>query len=233
MNKDFDIDDILNDDDIFQPITDGLGFHHSVQEKQKISSDLKKKSLDLKRDLHSRQIELAKQAREEEFDMGELNPFYKKEKNDSFIENLEIKLDKDITNDFISASKAKRVCAFVLDLTVISLLLVMSLVVSFTITNISTKEISYILNDPINKGFLSLMVFFFYLLYFSFLDKSDYGTLGKRIFSLKLKSTAEKLSIGRVVLRSSLSLVSLLTMGIFSLLKLEDKLTETMIVEDE
>ena len=76
MNKDFDIDSILDQDDLFKPLSDGLGFHHSVKEKKDVAISLKKQSLDLKRDLDLRTRQLNKRERiqSEDVDMGELAP---------------------------------------------------------------------------------------------------------------------------------------------------------------
>ena len=96
MNKDFDIDDILNQDDLFKPITDGLGFHHSVKDKKDIAISLKQKSSDLKRDLNIRTRQLAKESKitSETNDMGELAPFYKKETNKT-IQTIELNFERD------------------------------------------------------------------------------------------------------------------------------------------
>ena len=34
-NDDFEIDNLLEKSDLFKPITDGLGFHHSIKEKKR------------------------------------------------------------------------------------------------------------------------------------------------------------------------------------------------------
>ena len=40
----FDIDDLLDNDKIFKPITEGLGFHHSIKEEKTIKSDFETKT---------------------------------------------------------------------------------------------------------------------------------------------------------------------------------------------
>ena len=51
--EDLEIDNLL-DNNIFKPLTNGLGFHHSTKTEKEVSISLKEKSLDLKSDFEKR-----------------------------------------------------------------------------------------------------------------------------------------------------------------------------------
>ena len=88
-NTENDIERLIDDFD-FKPITDGLGFHHSIQNKKDVKVNLKKQSMDLQSELEQRISHMTAQKSENQssVNMGELAPFYgdskeEKENNDN------------------------------------------------------------------------------------------------------------------------------------------------------
>ena len=78
-NKDQEIDDILNNIE-FKPITEGLGFHHSLKEKKQIKTDLNQQAQALKNELETRVQQVTREALVEKttnpINRGDLAPFY-------------------------------------------------------------------------------------------------------------------------------------------------------------
>ena len=234
MNKDFDIDSILDQDDLFKPLSDGLGFHHSVKEKKDVAISLKKQSLDLKRDLDLRTRQLNKRERiqSEDVDMGELAPFYKNKETSTFKE-ININLDKNYESELETAPMIKRFSAYMLDISLLFVTMVSAFIGSIYASNLTINDASSILSDNLSAALLLAIGALFYSLYFSFFDRSEFSTIGKRILGLKLVSSSGKLSFYQTLFRSTLSIVSLFTLGLFNILKLEDKLTDSTVICDE
>ena len=65
-NEEIDLDDIFENENVFKPLTEGLGFHHSLKETSELKSDLSKKSLILKEQLETRAKEI--QAKNQEIE---------------------------------------------------------------------------------------------------------------------------------------------------------------------
>jgi uncharacterized RDD family membrane protein YckC len=236
MNKDFDIDDILNQDDLFKPITDGLGFHHSVKDKKDIAISLKQKSSDLKRDLNIRTRQLAKESKitSETIDMGELAPFYKKETNKT-IQTIELNFEReDVSKEEVETVNIfKRLSAYTIDLSLLFTSLSVAFVASLYSTGMSFNTAKSLLRDPLSFILFSVITSLFYVLYFTFFDKGSFSSIGKRMLNIKLVSLEGELTFSQTFHRSCLSLLSLFSVGLFNLLKLEDKLTNTTVVTQD
>jgi len=234
MNKDFDIDSILDQDDLFKPLSDGLGFHHSVKEKKDVAISLKKQSLDLKRDLdlRTRQLNKRERVQSENVDMGELAPFYKDKETSTFKE-ININLDKSYESELETAPMIKRFSAYMLDISLLFVTMVSAFIGSIYASNLTINDASSILNDNLSAALVLAIGALFYSLYFSFFDRSEFSTIGKRILGLKLVSSTGRLSFYQTLFRSALSIVSLFTLGFFNILKLEDKLTDSTVIFDE
>ena len=187
MNKDFDIDSILDQDDLFKPLSDGLGFHHSVKEKKDVAISLKKQSLDLKRDLDLRTRQLNKRERiqSEDVDMGELAPFYKSKETNT-IKEININLDKSYESELETAPMIKRLSAYLLDISLLFVTMISAFIGSIYASNLTINDASTILSDNLSTSLVLAIGALFYSLYFSFFDRSEFSTIGKRILGLKL-----------------------------------------------
>lgn len=234
MNNDFDIDDILDQDDLFKPITDGLGFHHSVKNKKEVAISLKNKSLDLKRDLDLRTKQLTKELKKssETIDMGELTPFYQKENSQS-LNSIDLNIESTYEQDIETVNIVKRFFAYSVDISLLAITASCAFVVSLYSTGMSFNSAKLILNDPLSSILLAFIGCLFYTLYFTFFDKSSFSSIGKRLLNIKLVSLEGELTFSQTFYRSTLSLISLLSLGLFNILKLEDKLTNTTVISEE
>lgn len=235
MNKDFDIDNILDQDDLFKPITDGLGFHHSVKDKKEVAISLKNKSLDLKRDLDLRTKQLTQEIKKTSntIDMGELAPFYKKEEAQSLHTiDLDLEHSQD-EEEYETVNIFKRFFAYAVDISLLVITISCAFVASLYSTGLSFNNAKLILNDPLSSILSGLMGCLFYTLYFTFFDKSAFSSIGKRLLNIKLVSLEGELTFSQTFYRSSLSLISFFSLGLFNILKLEDKLTGTTVISEE
>jgi uncharacterized RDD family membrane protein YckC len=226
-NNDFDIDFD------FKPITDGLGFHHSVKEKKNVELDLKSKSEMLRSDLLkktlkketngiSRPIEKINTSR-----VGELAAFYSEEKESK---KIEIKFNEPIIIEPTDLLLVGRAIAFILDLIIlvvaISTLSILALILGEVPLAFARQSFSGI-DFQVNVFFV---FYFIYSLYFSFFDTSRFSTLGKNIMGLQVASSGSKrLTMAQSYLRANLVLLSSMTLGLFGVLDLQSKLTSTRV----
>jgi uncharacterized RDD family membrane protein YckC len=229
---DLEIDNLL-DNNIFKPKTDGLGFHHSIKKEKEVAISLKQKSLDLKSDFEQRAKTInATQVQPNESKipnaMGELSAFYQK------AEKLEPALElniEDNTSFSLEADLLPRFTAWSLDVVIVT-----SLISLITITSILTSGIpfSFFSDNVYNLdiAFFSLLfTSLFYIFYFSFFDKTNFSTPGKRILGLKVQRLSGKeITFVQSINRSIISLLSFSTIGLISFLKFQDKLTDTIVV---
>ncbi|MCT4642525.1 MAG: RDD family protein [Bacteriovoracaceae bacterium] len=231
--ENFDIDDILNQDELFKPITKGLGFHHSLKEKSKVVTSLKEKSEDLRADLalKARSIELEKMKKtpkldiEQKFDMGELNPFY--ESNDEVKSEVKIEEFKEET---LEADITRKFLCSIVDTSLFSIMLAACIFVSSLIMDISFEQLKFLTTDPFNNILLFTLVGMIYSLSFSFLERANIDTVGKNLFNLSVVSTNDKLSFKNLIVRNALGYLSVFTLGLISLLKINSKLSMTKLV---
>jgi uncharacterized RDD family membrane protein YckC len=229
---DLEIDNLL-ENNLFKPLTNGLGFHHSIKEKKEVALSLREKSLDLKSDFEKRaQTIAATQILTSETkipnSMGELSAFYQK------AEEIEQKLDINIESEesySLEASIVSRFMAWGLDIIIVA-----SLIALVLITSVLTAGIpfSFFSDNAYNLDitfFSLLFTSLFYLFYFSFFDKTNFSTPGKRILGLKVQRLSGKeISYIQSINRSFISLMSISTLGLMSFLKLQDKLTDTIVI---
>lgn len=231
-NKDFDIDKLFDDQNAFKPLTKGLGFHHSLKSEEEVNTNLKKSSEMLRNDLEKRAKSLNTNitTNDTSLDRGELAAFYSNTM--PTVENL--KKPEEITLKLSSTSKAsmtKRFGAYAIDFLVVAAMYLVTLVAILVISPLGMDALT---SKEVLSELLKLtapLAVFFYLFYFSFLDKTSYSTLGKRLLSLKVQDErGQEISMYQAFLRSFLTLISFVSLGLFSLLDFQSKMTETKVV---
>lgn len=234
MNNDnFDIDGFLDDDKLFKPLTEGLGFHHSLKEKKEVKSELAHKQIVLKEQLESRARDLNLRSpqikkTDSKISMGELAPFYALEKEESLSStNIELESNELL----VEASLSLRFGAWLIDLVLVTSLVVVTLISIIFIANI---PLAYIRENMMDADLLISFVsisLLFYSFYFSFFDKTQYSTPGKRMLDLKVVTIkGETISFGQAFSRVLITLISGITLGLGSIIKVQDKLTDTLVV---
>jgi len=234
-NEDFEIDNLLENTDLFKPITKGLGFHHSIKEEKEIKKTLNEKSLDLKNELETRARVLnmkSTQINKTQIDRGDLSPFYQ-----TTVETpLELKAESDIhysaVENKLEADLVLRFLAWSIDLAIVfSLIAISSLGVIF----LTEMPLSFVRENFAELDIIAIsatLVSMMYLFYFSFFDKTKFSTIGKRILGLQVVGINNRpISMVQAFLRATLTLVSILTMGLGSIIKIQDKLTDTKVIK--
>ncbi|MBT4789995.1 MAG: hypothetical protein HON90_00365, partial [Halobacteriovoraceae bacterium] len=126
-NFDQEVDDLLENFEL-KPITKGLGFHHSLQEKKDITTNLKQQSTALQNELETRIGQLdTEQPENKAINMGELAPFYTSAETTSVIKPIEVALTKK-KELLVEANSFKRAIAWLIDFTLITVLMAIALV---------------------------------------------------------------------------------------------------------
>lgn len=231
-NDNIDIDNLLDNDQIFKPLTDGLGFHHSIKEKKEIRESLSSKSLDLKEQLETRAKELNLRSTQVEksqnISMGELAPFY-----DNANETQTPPLDLHIQEvELIEASMSSRFGAWSVDLVLITSIITVALV---SIVFAAQIPLSYLRENLFDLDLVvSLMAIssLFYSFYFSFFDKTTFSSPGKRMLGLKVVSIkGGSITLVQALSRVLITLTSAITLGLGSIIKVQDKLTDTIVIK--
>jgi uncharacterized RDD family membrane protein YckC len=229
---DLEIDNLL-DNNFFKPLTDGLGFHHSTKTEKEVAISLKEKSLDLKSDFEKRAKLISTtqiQTKEPKIpnSMGELSAFYSPvEKTQEVLElsiqgEAHLDLEADIAPRFAAWALDSIIVVSLISLIAITSILVTGIPFSFFSDNIYNLDISF---------YIVLFSSLFYIFYFSFFDKTNFSTPGKRILGLRVQQLSGKeISFIQSVNRSIISLLSVSTLGLISFLRFQDKLTDTMVI---
>lgn len=229
------------DDFDFRPITDGLGFHHSLQEKSKIKSDLKMKSEALKSDLDTRAKKLLGESMEETkvathsspTHMGDLSAFYNTpEKNIEEIPKLQKVVGESTDYRFFDAPMFLRFSAWLMDTMIIATMLFSIVSLAFFAVDIDLAHFSELIFSSEIGGSFLLMFGMLYLIYFSILDMTSYSSFGKAAMKIKVvSSNKEKFGFLRSFGRSLFSLVSVASMGMITMLSFSDQMTKTRVVQ--
>lgn len=241
MQSDFDqeINDIFDNELELKPITEGLGFHHSSQTEKKVRTSLNNQALELKDSLqHRAQVLNTTVQTENSKDMGELAPFYAKEEKanipqvDLATESSEEKLKQEDTIVVENKLIFKRAGAFFTDV----FLLLLTSFITFTLMLLAAKlPLSFgreVLADLDFIILLAPLFCMFYVFYFSFFDRTNFSTPGKKLFSLKVIGlNGRNASFLRCLSRSVITLVSLFSLGLFSYIDLQGKFTDTKVCE--
>lgn len=232
-NNDLDIDNLLDNESIFKPLTDGLGFHHSIKEKKEVKSTLEKQKVVLKEQLETRAKEINRRAnsnlsnKETKVSMGELAPFYGE---GQAVKVKPLKVET-LVSTVEEANLIIRFGAWFIDIVVIASVVTLSIA---AIIFISEIPLSYISENTFQADIISSLLaisLLFYAFYFSFFDKTNFSTPGKRLCGLRVVTIKEKpISFIQAFSRVFITMISSFTLGLGCLLRVQDKLTDTMVI---
>jgi uncharacterized RDD family membrane protein YckC len=229
-NFDQEVDDLLENFEL-KPITKGLGFHHSLQEKKDITTNLKQQSTALQNELETRIGQLdTEQPENKAINMGELAPFYTSAETTSVIKPIEVALTKK-KELLVEANSFKRAIAWLIDFTLITVLMAIALVSILFLADYPLNFIHAVMvNDVIIQSFLFIYLMF-YIFYFSFFDMTAFSTPGKNMLKIKVLATNGKVSLTQSFMRTCLALGSIPMLGLPLMLHFQDLMTNTSVVE--
>ena len=235
--EDQEIDNLLDNFD-FKPITEGLGFHHSLKEKKEVSTSLHEQSKSLKNELETRVKQLEKSRPisnpEKPIHRGDLTPFY--EQKDEIKQQSNISLgeeSREETEDFLLASMSTRIAAWLLDASLLVTSMAITIVSIFIFAEFPLDSLSeIILNKQVIISF-SFILAMYYMFYFIVLDKTSYSTLGKNIMGIKVVKIRENkapISLFQSLLRVLISMSSVPLLCLPLILDWQSKLSDTQVV---
>jgi len=231
------IDDLIENFDM-KPITDGLGFHHSLQDKRNITVSLKGKKKSLAADFENRMNQLKTETpKTTTINMGELAPFYNSQEGDQPVRELNLNQDTNTAENVMIANNYEatlglRFGAWLLDMAVLTTLMFLLFTSIIFLAELPLEFFSiFMVSDDILISFL-VITSLFYTFYFSFLDCTAYSTVGKRILGLKVKSTKGRMNLVSSFFRSCITLISIPLLCLPIMLKLHDRLTDTIVTAE-
>lgn len=228
---DSEIDDLIDNFEL-KPITDGLGFHHSLKEKKEVTLNLKSQSDSLQNDIQKRISHLDKpevSKNVNSVNMGELAPFYSANLDTPIAKEINLEVREEVS--YSEPSISIRLCAWSIDVFVLITIMMVTFTGMMYFSKLPMESLNvFMISDEL---FISLMLIttMFYVFYFSFLDKTSYSTVGKRLMDIKVVSTDGAMSLTQAFFRSCFTLISIPLLGLPLILKIHDKITDTMIVE--
>jgi uncharacterized RDD family membrane protein YckC len=213
------IDDMEFD---FKPITSGLGFHHQkateikpvYTERTVTVSPLSQNTSPLKKEMNVYQ--------------NDLSMFYKNQGQPQTVaEQPEVSLPEE--KYYRLATKTSRVFAYLTDLVLIASLLGIVLTVMARTISMDLMDVWEQFPNEITPLVITLFCGF-HLIYFSVFEKTG-PTLGKSLFALRVVGMDNKsLSIMTLILRSTISLLNFISLGLFSYFDLQNKITGSKVI---
>lgn len=216
------LDDIEFD---FKPITSGLGFHHQ-------------KSNEVKPVFTERTVAVSPlpqqapnlQKKEMNVYQNDLSMFYNNQSSTPSLTLVDPPEEKIVEEKYYRlASKSQRVVAYIVDLFFVASVLGIVLTVMAKTINMDLMDIWSQYPNEITPLVMTLFCGF-YLIYFSVFDKTG-ATLGKSMLNLRVTDKNDKsLSLVALNLRSTVSLLNFVSLGLFSYFDLQNKVTNSKVI---
>lgn len=221
-------DEFLMDDFDFRPITSGLGFHQAT------TSEIKP-AFPTERIAHSvpnaNSMTIPKSIPKKEMSVyqNDLSLFYGQTQTSSEVEVFP--QEKKSEKVYRLATSTQRILAYFLDL--FMLIAVLSLVLTLMARSIHIDLVETWINYPHEITPLVITLFVgFYLIYFSVFDKSMGSTLGKNLVGIRVVGCDNKsLGFNSLVMRTFVTILNFLSLGLFSYFDLHNKLTNSKVIK--
>lgn len=208
----------------FKPITSGLGFHsQKTTEIKPAFGDTPIYSS------HSIPVSIpspaAKPMNQNQIYQNELSLFYNSEVTPKAPVET-VRPEKVIR----LATKPQRMVAYILDMGLILSLLGIVLTIMARMVEMDLMEVWSAYPNEITPLVLTLFVGF-YLMYFSIFEKTSQSTFGKNLMGIKvLNSNNKAQNFSMLLVRSFVSLMNFVSLGLFSYFDLQSKISNTKVV---
>lgn len=214
MMDDFELD--------FKPITSGLGFHH--QKTTDVKAVITEKTV-AKSSLNT----FNAPKKEMNVYQNDLSMFYNQgQPAQAEFSTPELKIEEEVS--YRLATATQRIFAYLSDLLLITSVLAIVVTVMARTIRMDLTEVWMQYPHEITPLVLTLFCGF-YLLYFSIFEKSGHSTLGKNLLGLRVRSMDNKpLSLLTLVVRSLISLLNFVSLGLFSYFDLQSKVTSSKVI---
>lgn len=205
----------------FKPITSGLGFHHS--------KPTEVKPVITERTITTAPMPSSLPKKEMNVYQNDLSLFYNQGAQTAFPEIAPVEKIAEEFN-YRLATKTQRVSAYVIDLLLVSSILGVVMTVMARMIRMDLVEAWTLYPNEITPLVVTLFCGF-YLLYFSIFEKSGHSSLGKNLFGLKVVSLENSsLPLTSLLMRSCVSLLNFISLGLFSYFDLQNKVTSSKVV---
>ena len=220
----FDFDE--NDFD-FKPITQGLGFHKNKKEEKRAKITPRKSPSVIHNFTDSSSMHSNAVAN------SELAAFYSTEKNISVsvpeLPKREVKKEAK-AKKLLKAPLFNQVSAFVIDLILVTMATGLTLALLMFVSGLEYEILVKSLGQiELAKYILSFFVIY-YVSYFTILDVA--GTVGKSMMGIRLVHVeGKKLRLKHTFIRSLVTLLSFVALGLPSILDFQGRLSETKLVK--
>ena len=214
----------FDEDFNFKPITSGLGFKTAREDTEVIKKVNRSISLEAK----PKEVKSFQHKDMMDSYSSELKAFYEREVNKStHVKDPEFSDEPIILN----ATSDKRAVAFVLDMIIIFLMTYL-FTLSFKLTaQIDLVELAWS-KDNLAIGVMSFLFSSFYFFYFLILEKSTGKSCGKEILSIQVVDLNNNtLSFKSLFLRTTISLLGFLSLGVSNLMNLHGKISSSKVIE--
>ncbi len=207
----------------FKPITSGLGFHHQ-------------KATELKPSITERTVAVSpiQPAIPAKKDMSvyqsDLSMFYGREVLPE-VAPPELSIPAEEEKYYRLATSTQRFFAYVIDLLLVVALL--AAVVTVMARTISMDLMEAWTQYPHEITPLIVTLFCgFYLMYFSIFEKASQSTIGKNAFNLRVTGLDNRsLSLLALLMRSTVSLLNFVSLGLFSYFDLQNKIIGAKVIQ--
>lgn len=256
----FDLDKFDNDDfDLeFRPITNGLGFRDTEEKKKDF---IKKKALNRLNEKKNTVLKSSVENSTRSFNRGDLQAFYEKSDPQDFSLDKLLGKEIDATPDLTEEKQVKtsleaisetpekinstinspteaafsfRVFAYLTDLIIVTCTWVLTLVLFSFIAEVGS-EIYLMKPLPIDLlAMTGILYLCYYVFYFTFMDTTKSSSIGKALVNINVRNLeGERASVLRTFLRSILSILNTLLLGLPSLFGALDKITGTKVLRSD
>jgi uncharacterized RDD family membrane protein YckC len=217
-------EDISLDDFDFKAITSGLGFHHSsAQDVKPLLGDRPAMAPVKAPPIH----------KEMSVYQNDLSLFYGKAETiePSAIPAIHPKTRNKVEKTYLLATKKQRFFAYAMDL--FSIAAVLGIVLTVMARTIKMDLVQVWTAFPHEITPLVLILFAgFYVIYFSIFEKAPGSTIGKNIFGLRVVNlNNENQNLSALLIRSVITLVNFISLGLFAWFDLQNKITQSKVVK--
>ena len=235
----------------FTALTQGLGFHQDDKNKViNVESPKTAKPSIKSTTLYNQNVSLKKEL--DQFDRGDLSPLYnsagtnKTETHPLFshtkFDTLKTNLKETVIENNLKEEEPKtlakiqdQLLAWFIDLVVITSMLALAICITFATLGIYDLEtVSKVFTLAEAATYIAPFFVFFYLFYFTILDREGNSTLGKKILRIRIVSKFdEHLGLTQSFLRAAITLLSSLALGLPLVMDFQGKLTDSMVIKED
>lgn len=208
------------DDFDFKPLTSGLGFHQPSK-----TTEIKPTFIEKRMSVPT-QSAPAIPRKETSVYQNDLSMFYGREVAPE-AEKVE---SRPVEKTYKMASTTQRLTAYLLDMGFIISCLGVMLTVMSRVIELDLIDTWNAYPNEITPLVITLFAGF-YLMYFSIFEKTSTSTVGKSLLNLRVVNSENRgMSFTDLMLRSLITLLNFLTLGLFSYFDLQNKITSSKVI---